>query len=214
MELKDRLKLYIDYTGTTVKQFERENGLSNGYINNMKSGMGVAKLELVLRNNPQLSRTWLLTGEGEMLSGGDAGSAASSPASSERETRPLLPYDAAAGVLSEMADGVTVDQCEARPVIHQFPAYAFTIIARGDSMLPRIESGDELACAPVPEAGFIEWGRVYVLDTSQGVVVKRIYEQGDALLCRSYNSEYPDFTIPKTDVRKVCRVVGIIRTNI
>ncbi len=137
------------------------------------------------------------------------------PSAEPVETRPVIPYNAAAGLLSGDVPGVTLTQCEQRPLVRQFPPYAFSIIARGDSMLPVIESGDELACQPLPSGAFIEWGRCYVLDTAQGIIVKRLYEGADGtLLCRSYNADYPDFTLPKTDVRTICRIVGLIRTNI
>ncbi|MBO5860762.1 MAG: S24 family peptidase [Alistipes sp.] len=51
----------------TKKEFELASGLSNGYLNNCKGNVGAAKLEGILTAYPQLNRTWLLTGEGEML---------------------------------------------------------------------------------------------------------------------------------------------------
>ncbi len=66
----------------------------------------------------------------------------------------------------------------------------------------------------VPERSFIQWGRVYVLDTSQGAVIKRIYEHGDDILCRSINPDYADFIVRKTEIHGIFRVVGMIRTNV
>lgn len=42
-------------------------GMSNGYINNMRKGLGVEKLQNMLSVFPDLNREWLLYGEGTML---------------------------------------------------------------------------------------------------------------------------------------------------
>lgn len=97
------------------------------------------------------------------------------------------------------------------PVIPRFPKYDFTIIAKGDSMIPEIASGDELACRFIDPKGFIQWGRPHVLDTAQGVVVKNIFELPDSILCRSVNNNYPDFPIAKDDIYHIALVVGLIR---
>lgn len=129
----------------------------------------------------------------------------------QSETKPRIPYDAAAGTLTETIEGVTKYQCEQLPIISAFPKYDFTIRITGKSMEPEYYAGDEVACLRVNETSFLQWGRVHVLDTTQGVVIKRIYDDGDKIRCRSYNIEYPDFSIPKDDIRSYNLVVGSIR---
>lgn len=65
--VKDRLKAFITYLNLTNQRFEIECGLSNGYISNMRKGVGEDALERISNTYPQLSRSWLLTGEGDML---------------------------------------------------------------------------------------------------------------------------------------------------
>lgn len=127
------------------------------------------------------------------------------------ETRPRIPYDAAAGTLTEAVEGITEYQCEQLPVISAFPKYDFTIRITGKSMEPEYFAGDEVACLRVNEKQFLQWGRVHVLDTTQGIVIKRIYDAGESILCRSYNSEFPDFSIPKENIRSYNLVVGSLR---
>lgn len=127
------------------------------------------------------------------------------------ETRPRIPYDAAAGTLTEAVEGITEYQCEQLPVISAFPKYDFTIRITGKSMDPEYFAGDEVACLRVNEKQFLQWGRVHVLDTTQGIVIKRIYDAGESILCRSYNSEFPDFSIPKENIRSYNLVVGSLR---
>ena len=127
------------------------------------------------------------------------------------ETRPRIPYDAAAGTLTEAMEGVTEYQCEQLPIISAFPKYDFTIRITGKSMEPEYFAGDEVACLRVNEKQFLQWGRVHVLDTTQGIVIKRIYDAGESILCRSYNTEFPDFSIPKENIRSYNLVVGSLR---
>ena len=108
-------------------------------------------------------------------------------------------------------DGITEDQCERIPRIEIFPEYDFTIIIKGDSMEPKYEGGDEVACKRIDNTSFIQWGKPHVLDTAQGILIKRTYEDGDKVRCVSYNPEYPDFSIDKNEIYSMSLVVGLIR---
>lgn len=125
--------------------------------------------------------------------------------------RPRIPLTAAAGALTEAAEGVTIRDCEQLPVIHQLPSYDFTILLKGDSLYPKYESGDEVACKKIDRTSFIQWGKLHVLDTSQGIIAKRVYEDGDKIRCVSYNPEYPDFSIDKKEIYSISLVVGVLR---
>jgi phage repressor protein C with HTH and peptisase S24 domain len=50
-----------------------------------------------------------------------------------------------------------------------------------------------------------------VLDTTQGLVIKRIYDAGDSIRCNSFNPDYPDFEIPKNEIYFISLVVGLLR---
>lgn len=126
-------------------------------------------------------------------------------------TRPRIPLDAAAGSLSFALSSVSESDCEQIPIIPTLPKYDFTIIARGDSMIPDILSGDELACKFINENRFIQWGRIHVLDTAQGVVVKRIFDANGNIVCHSNNPNYPDFPISKDEIYHLAIVVGLVR---
>lgn len=130
---------------------------------------------------------------------------------SNNDTRPRIPYTAAAGSLTSAVEGVMAEQCEQIPRIVAFPDYDFTIIIKGNSMEPKYEGGDEVACKRVDSTSFIQWGKVHVMDTSQGIVIKRVYEDGDKIRCVSYNPEYPDFSICKDEIYSMSLVVGLLR---
>lgn len=64
--VKERIKVFLSFLGIGQNKFEEIVGLSNGYINNVKS-IGTDKLIKIIKEYPQLSIEWILTGEGEML---------------------------------------------------------------------------------------------------------------------------------------------------
>lgn len=130
----------------------------------------------------------------------------------KERTKPRLPVTAAAGHLSEYVEGVMRHQCEEMPIIRVFPSYDFTMIIRGNSMEPKYEGGDEIA---LRKANIIEWGKEYVLDTEDGAIFKRIYDEGDSIRCVSYNSEeYPDFLVPKSSIYGFYKQVGLLRFSV
>ena len=125
-------------------------------------------------------------------------------------TKPRLPITAAAGVLSDYLGGVLAHECEQIPVVRSIPDYDFTMLVKGNSMEPKYEGGDEIACKKVES--LIEWGKTYVLATRDGAVLKRLYEAENGVRCVSYNhDEYPDFFVKGDDILGVYRVVGLIR---
>ena len=152
---------------------------------------------------PKVNANYILTGTGAMFLDENLDASV--------KTCPRIPYDAEAGSLTDAVDGVTEMQCERLAVVAAFPKYDFTIRVTGRSMEPYYFAGDEVACLRVNESQFLQWGRVHVLDTVQGVVIKRIYENGDCIRCASFNPEYPDFNVPKADIRSYNLVVGALR---
>lgn len=105
-------------------------------------------------------------------------------------------------------------ECE-RYVIPMFAGADFLIPVKGSSMYPKYSSGDVVACKKLESWSFFQWGKVYVIDSSQGVLVKRVFEDPqdkDNILLTSDNKEnYPPFSIPKEDIIAVSMVLGVIR---
>lgn len=203
MKTKERLKLFVQSLNKGQNAFEAEVGIANGYLASKSQSVNSDAIEKILNKYPNLNLDWLFTGNGNMFLDEES--------TAPFKMLPRIPYDAAAGCLTDAVDGVTAYQCEQLPVIQAFPKYDFTIIVTGDSMMPNFHPGDEVACLRVNEARDLQWGRVYVLDTEQGIVIKRIYDNGDSIRCASYNPEYPDFNVPKEDIRSYNLVVGALR---
>lgn len=216
MTTKDRLIKYIAHTGLATSRFESLCGLSNGYVRNLKSQIGEDKLSTILNAFPELSKIWLLTGEGSMLLNSSTDTAHPSPPSpieEEANRVPLIPFEARGGQLDGFArDGVTLAQCETVPT--PFKGAQFAISVRGQSMSPAYPSGCVLFISK-NIADWVEWGKVYVLDTENGVIVKQLAPSplgNDFVCCKSFNDapEFAPFDVPKSTIFGIYRVVGAL----
>lgn len=65
--VKQRLVQFIKSMHMTQRAFEIRCGMSNGYIANIRKGIGEDYLLNIAQQFPELNRAWLLFGEGEML---------------------------------------------------------------------------------------------------------------------------------------------------
>jgi repressor LexA len=139
------------------------------------------------------------------------------PPAVERSTKtlPLIPIEAVAGFNGYDAAGVRLEDCTQYTVPEFAALHAdFLIRVSGSSMYPKYSSGDILACRKLTDVTFFQWGKVYVLDSNQGAMVKRLFpseNDPDKISCHSDNENYPPFDITKSDIRSVSIVVGAIR---
>lgn len=68
--LKERLLFFISKLGINKAQFEKEVGVSNGFVDKAGDNTRKSSLDRISTRYPQLNISWLLTGEGEMLKSG------------------------------------------------------------------------------------------------------------------------------------------------
>lgn len=157
-------------------------------------------------SSPRISLEWLVSGEGNMIKPKGA---------IKCEGLPLLPYNAMAGALSGSSLSTMEYECE-HYVIPAFNNADFLVRVQGDSMTPRYYSGDIVACKKVSmNKLFFQWGKTYVLSTSQGVLIKRVDpgKENDSVSIVSYNKEYQTFQLPMEDINRegLALVVGLLR---
>lgn len=128
--------------------------------------------------------------------------------------KPHIPISAQAGSLSGFSSGITPDYCEMNGVIKSFGQYDYTIDVKGDSMLPEYHSGDTVACKMAHPGESIWFGRVYVLDTADGVIMKKVerFKQDPSKIrCISLNSAYEPLLLSLEDIYSMGMVVGILK---
>jgi len=67
MSVKERLKDFAHYKRLSDRAFCKEVGLSETYINSIRTSIQPDKVQLITVRFPDLNAGWLLTGEGDML---------------------------------------------------------------------------------------------------------------------------------------------------
>ena len=212
MTTKARLEEFIRFKGLATSRFESMCHLSNGYVRNLKNQVGDEKLNNILSAFPELSKVWLLTGEGEMLNTDAPVVEQRKQESEENEGKliPLLPLSAEGGSLDGFDNlGVSLPDCEV--IYSPIKDADMAITVSGKSMEPDYPEGCRVVVKRINHALFIEWGRDYVLDTINGIVLKTLEPSDDPnfIRCTSLNPDqrrYAPFEIPKESVRGVYRV--------
>lgn len=123
---------------------------------------------------------------------------------------PVLPIEAMAGTLVEFFQAVKDYDCEkvASPV--KGAEYAIKIY--GDSMSPEYPSGSLCLIKRIDEKQFIAWNEVYVLDTDNGAVIKKIRrtEKDGVVECVSINPAYQPFTIDTSYIHGWYKVLMVM----
>ena len=214
--IKQNILRYLAQKGVSAYEFYKESGVTRGILQ-QNNGISEDNIARFLAYAPDVNIEWLITGEGPMLSHPTPPTPPTKPTSHPSTSGiPLIPLDAVAGFPAESGGGVRLEDCE-RYVIPEFENKGanFLIRVSGDSMVPLYYSGDLLACRKITDIRFFQWGTVYVLETSQGVLVKRVQESvdhADSILCVSENSSvHHPFLLPRDDIRSLSTIVGLVR---
>lgn len=217
-DVNDRIQYIIDNQyNENKKKFAESIGYSPQVVSNIVSGRknkpSYDVLNAILSTNVYINSEWLLTGKGKMIK------ESIEPDHNKPEEKkgiPLIPIEAMAGYSQgdsqvmqyDISSGYNIPELEGRGV-------KYLIRVSGSSMYPKYSNGDLLACKPLQDLSFFQWGKPYVLDTEQGAIVKRLFPCDDDVECLECHSDnkthYPPFKIPKNSVRAVAIVVGVIR---
>lgn len=177
---------------------------------------------------PSYSLSWLMSGEGEMLSSSrpvaldaepveeeEAEEADLLPRITESEGRPYYDMDFLGGF------GEFLDDPSSVPVAYMidYPPYnregVFYVNVLGNSMAPEFNSGDVIALRAI-EAwhDFLLLGKVYAIVTRSGQrTVKRLRKGSDRehYLLEATNPDYESQEIPLSQIERVFEVLGGIR---
>lgn len=128
----------------------------------------------------------------------------------EAETAVLvIPYEARGGTIGDFVQGVQEYDCE--KIISPIRGADYAMEVTGDSMSPEYPSGSRVLIKKVSET-FIAWNEVYVLDTPDGAVIKRVRKTDDPTVveCVSVNPAYQPYTIPREFIRGWYKVLMVM----
>lgn len=224
----DRYKILIRYLiKSELIANQKELGKKMGYNNpsafsqviNGKTSEPKLFMKKLKEIVPELNLSWLelgegsmlLTGEGEMLNtDSPVPTAVRTPAGEVDATMVLLlPVSAQGGSLNDFVVSVKDNDCE--KVVSPIRSVDFAMTVSGDSMAPEYPNGSRIFVKKINEKAFIEWGKVYVLDTCNGTVIKILTPscRENCVRCVSINPDplYAPFEVRMEDIFGVYKVL-------
>lgn len=220
-----RLRQYLVYKGISVSYAEKTIGMSNGTLSkpfNAGTHIKTDTLEKFLNNYEDINHDWLLTGKGKMIIDNNFKNDSQTVVNEEESQYlsqsdlkgiPMIPIQAIAGW--GIGDNQVMGYDAKRYLIPEFKEAEadFMITVRGESMTPNYRSGDVIACKKISDQNFYQWNKVYVLDTDQGAMIKRVDESDDIdfIKCVSDNKDYKPFNLNKKEINSIAIVLGLIR---
>ena len=216
MERRERIHTIITSKGLNKNSFSAAIGMDNnvtiGRIINEKRNPSAATCKKIIDSFPQYNPDWILEGTGDMLL--DIQHTISDITPNTTSIKPyttyLLPMSAMGGSLGGFsADSAMLHNCEA--IVSPIENVDFAITVYGESMSPEYPSGSRVLIKQINPDIFIDWGKVYVLDTANGVIVKEIHESEieGHVKCHSINPDpkFKPFNVPCSEVYNWYRVL-------
>lgn len=122
----------------------------------------------------------------------------------------VIPTGAMGGSLADFAESVSAFDCER--IVTPIKGVDYAIQVTGDSMSPDYPSGSMILIKKINEKAFVEWGKVYVLDTINGAVIKKVRktDQEGVIECVSTNPAYQPFTMETKYINGWYRVLMLL----
>lgn len=196
-QIAARMRAYLSENGISLSEAAERLGVSQQAVSNQLSGRKIG--QNVARNWSEVFGfriEYLLTGEGPAMEGEEAPPA---------DTVPIVPYAVRGGALQGFSEGVEEWECERITSPIRGAELAFEVT--GDSMAPGFPAGTRVLLKKVRSV--IAWGEVYVVDTVDGPVLKRVDKGGTdgVFILRSDNPAYQPIIVQSDEIRGIWRVL-------
>lgn len=224
---KEKLKKIINtlFFGNKA-EFARVLDISPQTVTNwMNRGISKDGLTLIQKKINEINPKWLLTGNGNMF---NDSLVSDSNYRSELDDNPeisqsyledavpdrfisyLVPMAAMGGSLMGFdQEGVPRNECE--KIISPIADIDWVVPVCGDSMEPEYPNGSRVYVRKINPGDFIPWGNVFVIDTTNGLLLKIVTESAKegCIRCESLNpsQRYKPFDVPMRTIRAMYRVM-------
>lgn len=223
--VSDRVRQYIEAKGISYYAFENSLGASRGSVSKAvkdNKSMGSNVLEKIIALYPDLNPIWLLTGQGDMLTSGEATPPAVKTFRLKTDVAvlsqqiPLYELEASAGIVPLFVNNASLQPVDHISIPH-LPKCDGAVYVTGDSMYPLLNSGDIIMYKIVNDiANSIFWGEMYLLgidmDGEEYITVKYV-QRSDREGCIKLVSENPHHQPKDIGMDKI-RAMALVKASI
>ena len=203
MTVKERLLQFIEYKNLNANRFQKTIGVSSSYVNNMGDSISSGALMSIERVYPELNIEWLKKGTGEMLN--------SNFKAPTMQTVNLVPLSKQFKSLEDfVGDQSQLLGCE--KIITPISSAEVAMKVTNECMAPQFPNGSIVLLCRTNEKAFIDWGKVYVLDTCNGIIMKRVLPGNtkDSIKCENIDKAYPPFDVQLSDINSWWAVLMVM----
>lgn len=205
MENKHWLYNLLVHLGESPTSFSRSIGIKRetriSNVLNGRNNISAELCKLIKEAYPEVRMYWLMTGEGDMFEN----------VPNKKELPKLDIYSTYLIPLSAMS--VCIDDLSKLDNLERITSpiknvdYAITV--NGDSMSPEYPNGSIILIKRINHHLFIEWGKTYVLNTCNGIIIKNVRKSiyDDRISCHSINPDYDSFDIYYSDIYSMYKVL-------
>lgn len=219
MKAKDKIDMILEHLQINAKVFSERLGYQRPQIIYDIQKDKTKRISEELANKitsvfSEINKSWLLADEGDMLNASSSTSPVREQDFPREESRTatfvkLIPIAAQGGSLTDYIYSVKESDCEL--IASPIRDVDLAIQVSGDSMAPEYPNGSHVYVKRINERAFIEWGKVYVLDTCNGSVIKILVpsDREGYVKCLSINPDpkFAPFEVSLEDIRGVYRVL-------
>ncbi len=203
--LKDRVVRVLKFKKLNPSSAGRLLGIPQRTINRQVNENGKIGMELVysiLNIFSDISPRWLILGEGSMLSNKDM----------DFNMKGVSPFYSDLPVTAGLRDSFDPRIETPSGFISMPQWYAeFYFPVSGTSMEPDIHSGDIIGVNRVESLNEIDPEKIYMIVTNESRMIKRCYsDENNSELLWCVSTNYPSFTINKSDICAIFHVVNKI----
>lgn len=232
--VKNRILEFCKAQNIKKAKFERDCGLSNGYINSIVDNVGAKKLEAILEAYPNLNRVWLLSGAGDMLLDNSKSYTAQSSSSVYAEEDACEYCDvedvgdmyALPFITTEIAqtreinikklikggNANTLERRSVRDLLGKEVDFMQRIIT--NAMSPIFQPGDTLFLRFLDNTHEVLNGAIHLIDTRvYGTMVRQVSIEDGVFILRSANPDFKTVRLDEDMIFSVSLIVGSLRTS-
>lgn len=218
MERKiDRFDKYMKYKGLNDNRVTNSLGLSIGTLGKSRKenrDLSDRNIEYILKFYTDLNRTWLLTGEGEMLTHENT-TPQLLPKTSYTSGRPYYNVDFIGGFDLVFNDQTVVPEYNIDFAPYNQDGVVWCNIT-GNSMQPKISHGDIIAIKEVVGwQDYLSMGEIYAVVTANNLRTVKIIRQGKSEGTLRFipinTAEFDEQEVPIKMITRVFEVLGCMK---